>query len=309
MSPLRKGFGVADPAAKDHKPHIVSNLHHVSTLPQTPDSSPISPSVAVPSSQHFSGMRHSRTRSALLSASPTFYHGPSSSVSALGFESGLAQIRVDEGTHSSSSSEDELGYESDDRMSIGSTSRRGSASFDRRKDAIEPATIRQFSSSGKSLRPKVKSFLRISKDLQEEMSPLDFEIRREAEVTLTLRDEDHPTSKNGEAKSPFEQENNASLSVTQSRTEALLSRFQGMQEHDSELTTPAKRKAAIFEETTAMKRRAVSPGMGSPVIGSPAMGSPIIGSPVLGSPTSNIGKRTSIKQLSDTSDGLENMRL
>lgn len=52
--------------------------------------------------------------------------------------------------------------------------------------------IRRFVSDGRSLRPKVKSFLRISRDLQDEMSPLDTEIKQEARVTTALRDDGTP---------------------------------------------------------------------------------------------------------------------
>lgn len=55
--------------------------------------------------------------------------------------------------------------------------------------ADERTTIRRFVSEGRSLRPKVKSFLRITRDLQDEMSPLDSEIKQEARITNALRDD------------------------------------------------------------------------------------------------------------------------
>lgn len=51
------------------------------------------------------------------------------------------------------------------------------------------ASARQVTANRDSLKPKVKSFLRISRDLQDELSPLDYEIKQEARITMALRDE------------------------------------------------------------------------------------------------------------------------
>lgn len=54
---------------------------------------------------------------------------------------------------------------------------------------VNKVAVRHFVPNAFSLKPKVKSFLRITKDLQEEMSPLDYELKHEAKITMALKDD------------------------------------------------------------------------------------------------------------------------
>jgi hypothetical protein len=305
-----------------NRPHRLTGLHQVTTIPQTPESSPMSPSMN-PSSlvSSVNPMRSGPGRNRNHSiGSPTLYYGTSFSVSALGFES---HADVHEGDNedgsSSSSSEDNCihgGYDSDDRMSDrlrpgGGDPSSGhaedhlegfSSSFkykltragEKKKQQKQEPAIRQVQSNSKSLRPKARNFLRISRDLQEEMAPLDYEIRREAEITMAMRDGDEtsdprPTYTNPNLHKAFRQNTIATSDTDDS---------------DIVPTSPQskpsgilKRKAAIVDESVdsnTLKRRAVSPGVSSPIIGSPT----------------NIGaKHSSMKQVQDTSEGFQNMSL
>lgn len=50
-------------------------------------------------------------------------------------------------------------------------------------------TVRHVNVNNNALKPRIKNFLRISRDLMDEMSPLDYEIKQEARITMALRDE------------------------------------------------------------------------------------------------------------------------
>lgn len=188
--------------------------------------------------------------------------------------------------------------------------------------------IRRFVSNGRSLRPKVKSFLRISRDLQDEMSPFDTEIKQEAKITTALRDDDNyysrpfgrynvPPDVNMD-KPPASRINTSSfepIPPTQARRQLTrsdsLKSIGSVTDTESSMQSPSatpakvapiatpsvKRKASIIEdsEPSFLKRRAVSPGYVSPVVGSPTS----IGG----------GGKRSLKHLRDTSDGLEKMSL
>lgn len=211
---------------------------------------------------------------------------------------------------SSSSEEDDGYYDSDDLISLSrrqsiavsnamqydsdttkSSQERFNSFFKRSfsssgSDAYQSAvptrtTTRRFIPDVKSLRPKIKSFLRISKELQDELSPLDCEIKQEAKVTNLLRvdDSDESGYMNSLFVSPLPQ---SSLPLQDSTISG----------GDTCIDSPSmKRKAAVVdtvEEPMYVKRRAVSPGYVSPVAGSPTR---------------------NVKHLRDTSNGLERMRL
>lgn len=195
-------------------------------------------------------------------------------------------------------------------------------------------TIRRFVSDGRSLRPKVKSFLRISRDLQDEMSPLDTEIKQEARVTTALRDDGSPEAYNylhpfsGYALPPATnidktptnckvtnsfaaiQQPQRNRSLIRSDSLKSISSHTDLTDNETSMNSPqstpvkiapiatpsVKRKASMLEnsEPAFLKRRAVSPGYVSPVVGSP---------------TSVGGGKRNIKPLRDTSDGFEKMSL
>ena len=272
----------------------------------TPDTSPSIPAFQVPPS-YFSSRHNALVRTY---SQDSAHFGPCSSVSSLGLETGLSMDN-DPTPSSSSSSEDEGYYDADDIISLGrrqsisvcnissrndsnstkSSQERFNGFFKRSfssssgSDAYNfsgPArtTTRRFISDVKSLRPKVKSFLRISKELQDELSPLDCEIKQEAKVTSLLRVDDDDGS--GDA-SPLA---TTSLPPPSLPVQALAGGSGARMDSPS-----VKRKANVIDtvlEPVYVKRRAVSPGYVSPVAGSPTR---------------------SIKHLRDTSDGLERMRL
>lgn len=340
------GHGHSGPG--QHHSKRLTSLNQVTTV-QTPDSSPISPSIGpLAMSGHgtsaFSGKNHARgsnvrTNSMSTVSSPTLFYGHSSSVSSLGFN---ARPRLpDSDMSSTSSSEDEFAYDSDERMSIPpsrrtsmssgsmlplSLSRRpsmhdeplaglglGSLSFRskiERSTAAESATasgsgasstitndsghgrertqIRQIGSSSKALKPKAKSLLRISRDLQEELSPFDYEVQRESEITTALRgdQDDRRVEKLQHTDRLDGKMDDQDMTPTNDNNDN--SNDHGREER--------KRKATIDDlYDNGWKRRAVSPAV------SPAQ-----------SPASsgNIGtKRSNFKQVFDTSDGLQNMSL
>lgn len=324
----RGSVGTPEPASSSsstsswNKPHRLTGLHQVTTIPQTPESSPMSPSMN-PSSlvSSVNPMRSGAGRNRDHSiGSPTLHYGTSFSVSALGFESHTDVHEGDNEDGSSSSSSEDNGvheeYDSDDRMSDrlrSSTINPPSSGHNedyldgfassfkykltrvgekKTQQEQEPA-IRQVQSNSRSLRPKAKNFLRISRDLQEEMAPLDYEIRREAEITIAMRDGD-------ETSDPRPTYTNPNLHKAFRQTTATSDTDDSDIIPSSPQSKPSgvlKRKAAIVDETVdsnTLKRRAVSPGVSSPIIGSPT----------------NIGaKHTSMKQVQDTSEGFQNMSL
>lgn len=148
--------------------------------------------------------------------------------------------------------------------------------------------IRQIGSSSKALKPKAKSLLRISRDLQEELSPFDYEVQRESEITTALRgdQDDRRVEKLQQTDRLDGQMDDHEMTPTNDSNDN--SNDHGREER--------KRKATIDElYDNGWKRRAVSPAV------SPAQ-----------SPASsgNIGtKRSNFKQVFDTSDGLQNMSL
>lgn len=319
-----------------NRPSRLTSLHQV-TMPQTPDSSPISPSIVhLTSSTHSissagSGLgnralanRRSFCRSRSIGSPTSVYYGPSSSVSSLGFESRQTTVNDD-----SSSSED--GYESDRASSI--SSRRPSTSMLPEDSAIasglglskmsftknEPkAAIRHFYSNAKALKPKAKNFLRVSKELQDEMSPLDYEIKKEAEVTSALRIDDDPKSRRNSFHgfSSFLNKNDRTIFPASSSIDPIIVNGEPRDNDPSDtddsdifppLGSPAlpkpepnmlKRKVMEDSmEPSILKRRAVSPGLSSPILQA-SNGSSVMGS-----------KRANIKQMQDTSDGFQNMSL
>lgn len=170
--------------------------------------------------------------------------------------------------------------------------------------------IRHVQSNVKALRPKAKNFLRISRDLQEEMAPLDYEIKRESEITNALREYDDETDPRQAYILPHQPGTNGyeEYDKTTLHSKANVFRDSYMNDtDDSDAVAPSspkapmalKRKAAIVDESmdsNTLKRRAVSPGIGSPSSTS--------------SSTTNIGsKHNSLKQVQDTSDGFQNMSL
>lgn len=150
------------------------------------------------------------------------------------------------------------------------------------------AIVRQTFTTGRSLRPKIKSLLRITKELQEELNPLDFEIKREAEVTSNFRQD------NGDQDSLL-------LKYKQQQTTNVFS-FSDTDDSDlnlpgspprSQSTQKRKKMEDNSDSPGALKRRAVSPGPSSPAVGSPTA----------------MNKRASRKQVQDASDGFQNMSL
>lgn len=144
----------------------------------SPDGSPVSPSAAPPVGG---------TRPMTKPATSAFGH--SSSVSALGHEASSAiSLEGDAPSSSDDDDDDAIAYDSDDRMtapSSAASSRRPSMTSGAERERPR-AVVRQFNTSHHALWPKMKSFVRISQDLQEEAAPLHFEMRREAEVTQTF---------------------------------------------------------------------------------------------------------------------------
>ncbi|ANB13415.1 hypothetical protein AWJ20_1706 [Sugiyamaella lignohabitans] len=305
-------------------------------------------------SSRSSSRRNSRTAhssNSIGGTTPALYFGPSSSVSSLGHESGFLLKRNEKGSSaasrryrsssSSSSDDDDLisaGYDSDDRMSLGS--RRASVTSTKGSDIdITPpaAIVRQMISNGRSLKPKMKSFLRISKDLQEELSPLDFEIRREAEVTSTFREEDAANPRrvsvggsiaigDGVGADAADGSNCNVIAGGSSSGRTSMSSF-----HHQELIArlesfaPGGQKdsdagSAIISDTedsdappisvTPSVKRKIAFLDDSPVNGLKRRAvSPGLSSPVIGSPTSHVNRRASIKQVYETSDGFQNLQL
>lgn len=231
------------------------------------------------------------------------------------------------------------------------------------QDSVKPnprISMRQTGSSAR-LRPKMKSFLRVSKELQDELAPLDCEMQREAELTSCFRrlsssysaspsrrasainltddssairpkpneqqvfalDEENiilaekharstdsffqPPISNGAPLNPNSHAQRASLHPNKE----LLSRLQGIKRRPSSSTSKEKSFASdseadthtfkrkvdliedMFDSHESVKRRAVSPGLSSPLLNSPT----------------HFGKVASLRQLSDTSDGLQKMSL
>ncbi|CAN6645687.1 hypothetical protein TRVA0_021S01024 [Trichomonascus vanleenenianus] len=341
-------------------PHRLSSLSQVTIAPLTPEttSSPMmSPSMA---SLGSSGTVHSASRRSFTKGAYTgspLYYGPSTSVSSLGCEGDRPAIV----SSSSSSSEDgyEEGMDSVEhdasyfsphrrRLSaapthephdslLGGSFRHRLAKAEESRSVSESllgaggprAAIRQLKTSSKALKPKVKSFLRISRDLREELSPLDYEIKREAEVTSALRDDEdtEPSLKFPPPvhHSPFlEEEINKPRQRRQSKPFVLRSYggFGGPSDtDDSDINVPLspsasissnasvqnyskglKRKATLVEESepTVLKRRAVSPGLSSPIVG---------GNSSPAATPGPISKRASLKQMQDASEGFQNMTL
>lgn len=201
---------------------------------------------------------HPILRYPLRRAYPSPNFGPSTSVSSLGHTS------LPSSPSSPSSSSDEL---EDSNTSTRQVLRPRSESM---------VILRRFSTDGSSLRPQVRSMLRISKDLMDEMCPLDVEMRCEARITTLLRDEDEETKPKvvppikGVLKPPLPP--------------------QGVQTAPASPIISKKRRFEEEDEPT-LKRRAVSPGFIGLMIPP-------------GSPT-----KINVKHVRDTSDGLERMKL
>lgn len=208
---------------------------------------------------------------------------------------------------------------------------------------MQPAPIRLISSSGKNLKPKAKSFLRVSKELEAESAPLDFEMRREAEITASIRSD---FSLNGNSKPnsylqhgvfPFDEEStmpiasNLESSVDDKTLRSTSPTATDAEKHFLPINT---QKPPLFRQQTpplSMFR----PGLHSDtedsdiVVGSPSAALPVLKrkiimeesdtnvfkrravspggmSPVIGSPSI---KRATLKQMQDASDDLSTMSL
>lgn len=348
-----------------NRPFRSSNLQQV--VVPTPDSSPVSPSVAIPNSatrrNTYGRSTNLRPLSSPYYGPPSPYYGPSSSVSSLGFDTGLSyDDDIDANNSGSSTDEEELmGYDSDDRASQssrrpslvsvggisnnihgvgamstingttisnrssldeGTLTERGSGNMNllsglgiTSRDAHKEkrrTIIRQTLNSGKSLKPKIKSLLRISKDLQEEMSPLDYEMRKEAEVTNNFRQEDavdtlfqsFPYQKGGSSfincgtlmSTGTPREEQPSDTDDSDFTNAGVSPPSPPQPQQQQQQHLLKRKQTEDNSDSlsgAIKRRAVSPALNTSTMGSP----------------SGVNRQANLRRVQDASHGFENMKL
>jgi hypothetical protein len=334
-----------------NRPFRSSNLHQV--VVTTPESSPISPSVVIPNT---ATRRNTFSRKGTAMSSSSLgspYYGPSSSVSSLGFDTAVA-VDDDSDVNNQSSSDDEfMGYDSDDRVSLSSrrpsivsiggagssngiyganTMNNTSLSISSRssldegpRDGFSSALsglgitskesskearrtiIRQTFISGKSLKPKIKSLLRISKDLQEESSPLDYEMKREAEVTNNFRQEEdedvvfksaHPKIIEFPFKRTIETAVAGGPRINQpSDTD------------DSDFTNGGGSPPPQPPAPHSILKRKVDDNPDSPGAIKRRAVSPVLSSPVMASTPGGMNKRASIRQVQDTSDGFQNMKL
>lgn len=221
-----------------------------------------------------------------------------------------------------------------------------SSSSNRDTTTESTATIRRFVSDGRSLRPKVKSFMRISRDLQDEMSPQDCEIKQEARVTNALRDDGtpdmygrHPFNSvgtpyqappsapmnfdSGKGKTVTGKKNapisSAFAPIQQTQRQKSISRSDSMKSNSADMTdsetmnspgsTPTKIATAPLV-TPSVKRKASIMEDSEPAFLKRRAVSPGYVSPVVSSPTSgSLGNKRNIKHLRDTSDGFEKMSL
>lgn len=221
-----------------------------------------------------------------------------------------------------------------------------SPSSNRETSTESTAAIRRFVSDGRSLRPKVKSFMRISRDLQDEMSPQDCEIKQEARITNALRDDGstdlygrHPfnsvgTSYQAPPSAPMNFDsgkgktvagkNNSPISsafapIQQTQRQKSISRSDSMKSNSADMTdsetmnspgsTPTKLATASLV-APSVKRKASIMEDSEPAFLKRRAVSPGYVSPVVSSPTSgSLGNKRNIKHLRDTSDGFEKMSL
>lgn len=217
-------------------------------------------------------------------------------------------------------------------------SRTNSANYTKPASApeiMQPAPIRLISSSGKNLKPKAKSFLRVSKELEAECAPLDFEMRREAEITASIRSD---FSLNSASKSSsylqhgvfaFDEETSGgstdkihrSTSPSATEGEKHLPPINTQKLPMSRQQTPPLPmfRPGIYSDTEDSDIAAGSPSSALPVLKrkvimeesdtnvfkrravSPGGMSPVIGSPSV--------KRATLKQMQDASDDLSSMSL
>ncbi|KAL1923314.1 uncharacterized protein VTP21DRAFT_8294 [Calcarisporiella thermophila] len=183
-----------------------------------------------------------------------------------------------------------------------------------------------------SLLPKAKNFQRILSQLEDESKPLEFEIKQERELVHMLKgdeagmDEDinHNNEDNKGAVVPssllwtkFRDGENKEVGP-KSNPEAELSDSMSSPTLSGLVSSKFKRKASEdrFDFYFGMKRRAVSPSLGSPILS--GMPSPTTNSLYASSPTnrsssgngsSSTGKKTSLFSMQDASGSFSRMKL
>lgn len=137
----------------------------------------------------------------------------------------------------------------------------------------------------KNMKPKPKSFLRISRDLVEENAPLDSEMRHESAITCALRED--AVEESGMAR------DTAVLPARDVPYPNYIDYFEHViDEHSDSDTARPKRKRVAGDYDPVLKRRAVSPGLSSPIMSA--------------SPT---GAKRSNRQVQDTSEEIQRMTL
>lgn len=179
-----------------------------------------------------------------------------------------------------------------------------------------PPPPRLVTQTRKSMKPKPKSFLRITRDLQEEGAPLDSEMRHEAAITCALREDEsehqqnqhHQKNKSPELVPSAWASRSAGLPPVDTTAQDECFRFDEEVQSDADWmaahhqppvmddSKQQKRKAAIMQdsfEPSVLKRRAVSPGLSSPILS--------------GSPSSVGAMRN--KQVQDTSDEMHKLSI
>ncbi|KAG5354826.1 hypothetical protein CJU89_6620 [Yarrowia sp. B02] len=165
--------------------------------------------------------------------------------------------------------------------SIGSPSLAATSPAD--SPLLPEMAIRMVSNNRKNMKPKPKSFLRISRDLVEENAPLDCEMRHESAITCALRED--AVEESGMSRDPV-------LPSRDVPYPNYVDYFEHVIDEHSDSDTARPKRKRVGDYDGVLKRRAVSPGLSSPIMSA--------------SPT---GAKRSNRQVQDTSEEIQRMSL